>query len=218
VASTRRNPRLVPTVAGAAVALALVLVTATGGEAQAHHGQWHWNQQVVVVRDETGFADYRRAIGLAAARWNAAGAGVRLEVAGGRGRGCGDPERGEITVCRRSFAGNQAGSARVWLEGDHIVRGSVLMDTRPRPYEHLVAIACHELGHALGLDHRSERSSCLTATIHASDPDEHDRAELRRLHAHSHGTPGPAGTGSCGGHVLRLGESCVGSLEVLGSG
>lgn len=180
-----------------AISLVLVLVSAVAAlvaqplTAGAHHAQEHWTVPTVIVRDETGLADHRRAIGMAAARWNAAGAAVRFEVRDGLGRGCAAPANGSISVCRADLPGSTAGEARVWLDGEHVVKGSVLIDAGARPFEHLVAIACHELGHTLGMDHRAERSSCLTATIHSADPDDHDRGALRRTHSHRHTAPKP---------------------------
>ncbi len=58
---------------------------------------------------------------------------------------------------------------------------------------HRRAAACHELGHPLGLDHRST-SSCLAGAVSADrpDPDQHDYDQLRRIYRHraSPGTPG----------------------------
>lgn len=193
-----------------AAAAAIVALPPT---ARAHHAHEHWTSPLVVIRDETGVPEYRRAIALAAARWNAAGAPVRLDVQDGLGRGCDSPPVGEISVCRHDLPASTVGEARSWLDGDHIVKASVLMDTAPRPFEHLVAIACHELGHTLGMDHRTERSSCLTATIHSSDPDQHDHAELRRTHGHQHDpAPPPEAPERCSG-LVRLGGVCLGSLE-----
>jgi len=44
------------------------------------------------------------------------------------------------------------------------------------------AVACHELGHALGLDHDSRTSSCLQSQPHATAPDGLDRARLETVY------------------------------------
>lgn len=207
---------------GIACISALGVVIAQPLTADAHHADEHWTVPTVIVRDETGIAEYRRAIAMAAARWNAAGSAVRLDVRDGLGRGCDAPSVGNVAVCRADLPSTTAGEARVWVDGDHIIKGSVLIDAGARPFEHLVAIACHELGHALGMDHRAERSSCLTATIHSSDPDAHDRAELRRTHGHSHPAPAPQPDKQPGGQpgercptLVRHNGQCVNPLVVL---
>jgi hypothetical protein len=198
----------------AALAVLLAAGAAAPG-ASADHTSGHWHDRTVVVRDETGFADHRRALDLAVRQWNAAGAAVRLELASGRGAGCDAPQAGEISVCRADLPPSRAGEARVWKQGDHIVRASVLVRADSWRFEHLVAIACHELGHALGLDHRSERTSCLTATIHSSQPDEHDLADLRAAHAHTEEVPPSAQPAPSDASepspcpLLRLNGSCV---------
>ncbi len=44
------------------------------------------------------------------------------------------------------------------------------------------AVACHELGHALGLDHDSRTSSCVQSQPHATAPDSLDRARLEAMY------------------------------------
>ncbi len=45
------------------------------------------------------------------------------------------------------------------------------------PAEHR-AVTCHELGHALGLDHDTRTSSCLQSVAHALHPDATDLDSL----------------------------------------
>ena len=45
------------------------------------------------------------------------------------------------------------------------------------------AVTCHELGHALGLDHDNRASSCLQPVAQAAGPDSLDRAQLEQLYA-----------------------------------
>ena len=44
------------------------------------------------------------------------------------------------------------------------------------------AVTCHELGHALGLDHDNRASSCLQPVAQAARPDSLDRARLEQLY------------------------------------
>lgn len=47
------------------------------------------------------------------------------------------------------------------------------------------AVACHELGHALGLDHTSRSTSCLQPVPRSPRPDRTDRTQLERMYAPS---------------------------------
>jgi len=192
----------------------LLLSLALSTTARADDVPAHWDVRTVVVRDETGFADYHRAIEHAVNQWNAAGASVQLRLADGRGRGCDRPEGAEIPICRHDLSGSTAGEARLWIAGEHIQAASILMDASPHRFDELAAIACHELGHALGLGHTSRHTSCLTPTIHSTTPDDEDRRNLAVKYGHAD-EPTPT-SDSCGRTTLvRAGTVCLGVPPVV---
>jgi hypothetical protein len=201
-------PRRAAAVIAAVLTAALSLTLSVSARADdSDMATAHWAARTVVVRDETGFADYHRAIEQAVNQWNAAAASIQLQLAGGLGRGCENPQGAEIPVCRSDLSGNRAGETRLWFAGGHVDAASVLMDASPHPFDQLVAIACHELGHALGLDHDSRASSCLTPTIGSTTPDDQDRHDLRVRYDHVHADGHPAEhSDSC---MVRAGVTCL---------
>ena len=159
------------------IGLLLLLV---GAPARAHEANVsHWDQQIVVVRDETGSADLRAALEHAIAAWNEATPRLQLQVEPGTGTGCRGGAR-EVQVCL-TRSDRYAGSAQTERNGAHI-RGAVVLIDAVRSGSHLRAVVCHELGHALGLDHRSDGETCMRPAPVVASPDDIDLEQVRIAH------------------------------------
>jgi hypothetical protein len=148
--------------------------------ARAHQGiATHWDQRVVVLRDETGSADVRASLERATAAWNDATETLQLRVEPGTGTGCRGAD-GEVQVCLTRSDG-YAGSTQTDRSGSHLRSAVVLIDV-VRSGRHAPAVVCHELGHALGLDHRSEGDTCMRPAPVVAAPDETDLRRVRSAH------------------------------------
>lgn len=116
---------------------------------------------------------------------------------------------GRVRVCNHAdynlsgFTG--LASIRVNSEG-HIQRGRVRVKNSAATGDRR-ALLCQEVGHTIGLDHRSSTSSCMhqNSSAASADPDSHDYDELRNI-THSHGgeseTGGPNSDLDLGGGLL----------------
>lgn len=105
-------------------------------------------------------------------------------------RACPMPKEHEIRICAYPyrFAGED-GRTTLLTEGNpgsgHAVSAVVRVDTSGGCCSRweVRALLCHEVGHALGLDHRSAKSrSCMATPINDARPDDRDYATLERIY------------------------------------
>lgn len=163
----------------------------------------HWRIRSITIRDEIGSDAHRQALEHAAWVWASAGSDLALKVVDGTGDGCGDAPDGSITVCGYTSS-RSAGAATTTVVQGHIERAVVHLELYGLTTKHLRAVACHEIGHALGLDHRESGTTCMTSPPTSTEPDEHDLQAVRAAHAHED----PARR--CGEpHLLRAGDLCL---------
>ena len=123
--------------------------------------------------------------------------------------------KGDITVTE-SFSPFWLGLARIFIDGDHITRGEVKLNTKlldDYPAGAADHVLCQEIGHVLGLDHNrdgaqggSPDDSCMNdqvslfATQYTS-PNSHDTGQLNANYSHvDPSADGDDGEGGGGGN------------------
>jgi hypothetical protein len=102
---------------------------------------------------------------------------------------CAETSGNEVHVCNANYgATGWAGLTELTLNGQHIVKIRVRLNDYyvTRTLRRLVA--CHELGHSVGLGHRSTPTSCMMpGSGSRKHPDATDFKEIKRIYAHSDG-------------------------------
>jgi len=154
------------------------------GQAQAAPSLAHWSQRTLVVSDRTGDPGWELATRRGVDVWNAAGAAVHLTSSQG-GIGC-EPEGTTIPVCRDVLRrGWQAATALYTGPDGHLGGARIRVDAGRRfSQAQRDGILCHEIGHALGLDHSDVDSSCLTQGSRSTTPSVADVENLRMTYGH----------------------------------
>ena len=161
-----------------------------GSPAQASHGNGkHWSGsgvRTVKVVDKTGDSRWQQYVGNAVRTWNNGNSngnvGVRLVHEKSSAKGGCSIDRGVIEVCLgdASFTKWKYNSAAHFLGVAVTLSPSMLRKAGD-------AIACHELGHAVGLGHRQDNtSSCMRATVtpQQTRPTDHDYKTVIAQHNH----------------------------------
>ncbi len=162
------------------------VAVAVAPPASASHGNGlHWIRPTsnmlrnVAVVDKTGSPDWATKIRSAINSWNAGLNTVELVYSTGSTGGC-SLNNGRIEICLGSS------SSANWRYNTYSHLLGAIVTLNRNHFSAAEAMACHELGHTLGLRHRSERSSCLTSTVYASQtkPDAHDYRQVDLQHNH----------------------------------
>ena len=163
----------------AVVALSLVMF----GVAAADHSWngFHWASDTLAptVKNKTTSSLYDVPAGIA--EWSALGTPIQPVLT--------DAKRGNITV---SEAGSRSwlGLARVFVEGGHITKGEVKLNTNLLVGYGAAAadhVLCQELGHVLGLNH-VDGASCMNSALSTlgdfTSPNAHDAEQLVLAYDH----------------------------------
>ena len=170
--------------------VALILFVGSAPLASADHGSnTHWAVRDVDVVTHFDDPQWHQVLGDAIAGWNAVGANVRFHLVYGAESEdrCGHFDNGTVNVCVIDLPKGYAGLTGWQTEGDgHLGAAYINFDNRGWPISDQRYLACHELGHALGLYHSSDANSCLTTSSwRPTRPDTHDTDTIRAMYAHS---------------------------------
>lgn len=117
-----------------------------------------------------------------------------------RPRTC-SPTAGRVEVCNEKYGNNGwLGIAQIWVNGSHIVQGTVKMNDTyfNSPTYNTVAwknlVMCQEVGHTFGLNHQDENftnanlGTCMDYTntpVSNQHPNQHDYDMLASIYGHT---------------------------------
>lgn len=152
----------------------------------------HWKREahplVITIYDQTNDSLWSAAIQKLTKEWNAGITGIQF-VASLDPADC-DTGHGAFTVVvcvKENRSEDHVGEAALYSDGAHLTQVTIWMDPRPDPARN--HLACHELGHALGVQHREASSkSCMIDGYQKryEHPDQRDFDGVILTYSHIH--------------------------------
>lgn len=194
-----------------ASAFLLLPSAAVAGHEWGSNPPYHWSgtgERTISMNDGTpppvGASPWTSYIFNAESDWEAS---PRISLVTQVWGGCQD-YGGAINVCAADYAdscgdspqGSWVGCAglSVYTPSNHIAKGSVRFDNVVSGWnwtsERRSHVVCMEIGHTLGLQHRTDVSSCMynpISTGDSPDPDAHDYSVINTSHGHNDGGSSP---------------------------
>jgi len=174
------------------VVVALLLGLLFIPPAQAGTVPVHWRRGnhplVITVYDQTADSLWDHALRKLTGEWNAGIHHIAFVISlapADCGTGAG---AFSVVVCiRQNRDPNHVGETALYSDGEHITYALIWMD--PRPHPAMAHLACHELGHALGVAHRpAGAKSCMVdgyvEKVEHPDQADFDGVSLAYSHVH----------------------------------
>ena len=155
----------------------------------------HWQREENPFTLEVGDnvdTDWNQALDRAANEWSRSRVLNLNVVPGGTSPQACRPDSGRVEVCSANYGETGWLGITGFFFRDRHIKAAVVglndyyFDTPAFGLDdpkHRLSVTCHELGHSIGLAHRSG-NSCMVVKDFPTDPDDHDYRQLEEIYEH----------------------------------